>query len=60
MKTTTMRLSLLAAGVMLACGAVHADEKDTRAIAERLVDEHFQESTLTREQQIEELIPAYS
>lgn len=56
MKTTTMRLSLLAAGVMLACGAVHADEKDTRAIAERLVDEHFQESTLTREQQIEELM----
>ncbi|NWO56843.1 MULTISPECIES: ABC transporter substrate-binding protein [Chromohalobacter] len=56
MKHTTMRLSLLAAGVMLASGGLHADDQDTRAIAERLVDEHFQESTLTREEQIEELM----
>ncbi|MCP1366961.1 carbohydrate ABC transporter substrate-binding protein, partial [Halomonas sp. BBD48] len=56
MKPIRIRLSLLAAGVMLASGALHADENDTRAIAERLVDEHFQESTLTREQQIEELM----
>ncbi|MFG6178430.1 ABC transporter substrate-binding protein [Halomonas sp. THAF12] len=56
MKATTMRLSLLAAGVMLASGTLQADDHDARAIAERLVDEHFQESTLTREQQIEELL----
>ncbi|SEK42413.1 ABC transporter substrate-binding protein [Halomonas daqiaonensis] len=56
MKATTMRLSLLAAGVMLASGALHADNHDARAIAERLVDEHFQDSTLTREEQIEELM----
>ncbi|WP_404296857.1 ABC transporter substrate-binding protein [Halomonas sp.] len=56
MKATTMRLSLLAAGVMLASGALHADNHDARAIAERLVDEHFQNSTLTREEQIEELL----
>ncbi|MFO8046754.1 MAG: ABC transporter substrate-binding protein [Halomonas sp.] len=56
MKATTMRLSLLAAGVMLASGALHADNHDARAIAERLVDEHFQNSTLTRDEQIEELL----
>ena len=56
MKATTMRLSLLAAGVMLASSALHADNHDARAIAERLVDEHFQNSTLTREEQIEELL----
>ncbi|MBB3331054.1 glycerol transport system substrate-binding protein [Halomonas campaniensis] len=56
MKATTMRLSLLAAGVMLASGALHADNHDARAIAERLVDEHFQNSTLSREEQIEELL----
>ncbi|WP_069384299.1 ABC transporter substrate-binding protein [Halomonas caseinilytica] len=56
MKARTMRLSLLAAGVMLASGALHADDQDARAIAERLVDEHFQESTLSREEQIEELM----
>ena len=56
MKATTMRLSLLAAGVMLASPALHADNHDARAIAERLVDEHFQNSTLSREAQIEELM----
>ncbi|MGM0984134.1 MAG: ABC transporter substrate-binding protein [Pseudomonadota bacterium] len=56
MKATTMRLSLLAASVMLASGGLHADEHDARAIAERLVDEHFQNSTLSREEQIEELM----
>ena len=56
MKATTMRLSLLAASVMLASGALHADDHDARAIAERLVDEHFQNSTLSREEQIEELL----
>ncbi|MCA1770404.1 MAG: ABC transporter substrate-binding protein [Halomonas sp.] len=56
MKATTMRLSLLAAGVMLASSALHADNHDARAIAERLVDEHFQNSTLTREEQIDELL----
>ena len=33
-----------------------ADDHDARAIAERLVDEHFQDSTLSREEQIEELL----
>ncbi|MDN3522269.1 ABC transporter substrate-binding protein [Halomonas ramblicola] len=56
MKPTTTRLSLIAAGVLLASGALHADEHDARAIAERLVDEHFQDSTLSREEQIEELL----
>ena len=56
MKATKMRLSLLAASVMLASGALHADDHDARAIAERLVDEHFQNSTLSREEQIEELL----
>lgn len=56
MKAKTMRLSLLAAGVMLASPALHADDHDARAIAERLVDEHFQNSTLSREEQIEELM----
>jgi len=56
MKATTMRLSLLAAGVMLASSALHADNHDARAIAERLVDDHFQNSTLSREEQIEELL----
>ncbi|MGM0536981.1 MAG: ABC transporter substrate-binding protein [Pseudomonadota bacterium] len=51
-----MRLSLLAAGVMLASPVLHADDHDARAIAERLVDEHFQNSTLSREDQIEELM----
>ncbi|MGJ7461139.1 ABC transporter substrate-binding protein [Halomonas sp. MA07-2] len=51
-----MRLSLLAAGVMLASSTLHADNHEARAIAERLVDEHFQNSTLTREEQIEELL----
>ncbi|MGM0692402.1 MAG: ABC transporter substrate-binding protein [Pseudomonadota bacterium] len=56
MKAITMRLSLLAAGVMLASPVLHADDHDARAIAERLVDEHFQNSTLSREDQIEELM----
>ncbi len=56
MKAKTMRLSLLAAGVMLASPVLHADDHDARAIAERLVDEHFQNSTLSREEQIEELM----
>lgn len=56
MKPITTRLSLIAAGVLLASGPLHADDHDARAIAERLVDEHFQDSTLSREEQIEELL----
>ncbi|WP_148253844.1 ABC transporter substrate-binding protein [Aidingimonas lacisalsi] len=56
MKPTTTRLSLLTACVMLASGSLHAEEQDARAVAERLVDEHFQSSTLSREEQIEELM----
>ena len=50
------KLTTLAASLMLASGSLSADDHDARAIAERLVDEHFQNSTLTREEQIEELV----
>ncbi|WP_253939560.1 ABC transporter substrate-binding protein [Halomonas sp. THAF5a] len=56
MTAITIRRSLVAASIMLASTALHADNHDARAIAERLIDEHFQDSTLTREQQIEELL----
>ncbi|MDI5936027.1 ABC transporter substrate-binding protein [Halomonas kalidii] len=56
MKNNTMRTTLLASSLMLASGALYADAHDARAIAERLVDEHFQNSTLSREEQIEELL----
>ncbi|MGB8711891.1 MAG: ABC transporter substrate-binding protein [Onishia taeanensis] len=52
---TRMRLSVLAAGVMLASGSVHADNHDTQAVIDRLIDENFQHSTLSREQQAAEL-----
>ncbi|GGX95424.1 ABC transporter substrate-binding protein [Litchfieldella qijiaojingensis] len=55
MKATKMRLSLLAASMILASGSLHADEHDTRATIERLVDEVFPRSTLSREEQIAEL-----
>ncbi|SDL08688.1 carbohydrate ABC transporter substrate-binding protein, CUT1 family [Franzmannia pantelleriensis] len=56
MKHTRMKLTVLASSLMLASAALHADNHDARAIAERLVDEHFQNSTLSREEQIEELL----
>ena len=56
MKHTRMKLTVLASSLMLASAALHADSHDARAIAERLVDEHFQNSTLSREEQIEELL----
>ncbi|APX92588.1 ABC transporter substrate-binding protein [Halomonas sp. 1513] len=56
MKYTRMKLTVLASSLMLASAALHADNHDARAIAERLVDEHFQNSTLSREEQIEELL----
>ncbi|SDF73212.1 carbohydrate ABC transporter substrate-binding protein, CUT1 family [Onishia taeanensis] len=52
---TRMRLSVLAAGVMLASGSAHADNPDTQAVIDRLIDENFQHSTLSREQQEAEL-----
>ncbi|WP_136253030.1 ABC transporter substrate-binding protein [Onishia niordana] len=52
---TRMRLSALAAGVMLASGSVHADNHDTQAVIDRLLEEHFQQSTLSRDEQIAEL-----
>ncbi|MDI4639268.1 MULTISPECIES: ABC transporter substrate-binding protein [Halomonadaceae] len=52
---TRMRLSVLAAGVMLASGSAHADNHDTQAVIDRLIDENFQHSTLSREQQAAEL-----
>jgi len=56
MTAITIRRSLVAASIMLASASLHADNHDARAIAERLIDEHFQDSTLTRDQQIEELL----
>ncbi|RUR45014.1 ABC transporter substrate-binding protein [Vreelandella populi] len=50
------RLTTLAASLLLASGTLSAQENDARALAERLVDEHFQNSTLSREEQIEELM----
>ena len=50
------KLTTLAASLLLASGTLSAQEQDARAIAERLVDEHFQNSTLSREEQIEELM----
>ncbi|OJA04281.1 ABC transporter substrate-binding protein [Halomonas sp. QHL1] len=55
-RLTKFKLTTLAAGLLLASGTLSAQEEDTRAIAERLVDEHFQNSTLSREEQIEELM----
>ncbi|AVI63265.1 ABC transporter substrate-binding protein [Halomonas sp. GFAJ-1] len=56
MRNIPFQLTTLAAGFMLASGTLLADNHDARAIAERLVDEHFQNSTLSREEQIEELL----
>jgi glycerol transport system substrate-binding protein len=56
MKNNRLKLTFLASSLLLAAGSLQADSHDARAVAERLVDEHFQDSTLTREQQIEELL----
>ena len=56
MKNNRIKLTVLAASLMLASASLYADSHDARAIAERLVDEHFQNSTLSREEQIEELL----
>ncbi|MDP3535138.1 ABC transporter substrate-binding protein [Halomonas sp. M1] len=56
MRNIPFKLTTLAASFMLASGTLLADDHDARAIAERLVDEHFQNSTLSREEQIEELL----
>ncbi|MDX5976304.1 ABC transporter substrate-binding protein [Vreelandella alkaliphila] len=56
MRNNKFKLTTLAASLMLASGTLMADDHDARAIAERLVDEHFQNSTLSREEQIEELL----
>ena len=49
MRNNKFKLTTLAASLMLASGSLMADDHDARAIAERLVDEHFQDSTLSRE-----------
>lgn len=56
MRNNNFKLTTLAASLLLASGALMADDQEARAIAERLVDEHFQNSTLSREEQIEELL----
>ncbi|MCE9684457.1 ABC transporter substrate-binding protein [Halomonas alkalisoli] len=56
MKNKRIQLTAMAGSILLASAALHADSHDARAIAERLVDEHFQNSTLSREEQIEELL----
>ncbi|MDX5377496.1 MAG: carbohydrate ABC transporter substrate-binding protein, partial [Halomonas sp.] len=56
MKNNRIQLTALVGSLLLASGALHAQTDDARAIAERLVDEHFQNSTLSREEQIEELL----
>ncbi len=54
-KNNTMCLSVLASSLMLASGTLTASSHDVDAAIERWVDEVFQNSTLTREEQIEEL-----
>src|SRR5690554_7460261 len=56
MKNKRIQLTAIAGSLLLASTALHAQSEDARAIAERLVDAHFQNSTLTREEQIEELL----
>src|SRR5690554_5567177 len=56
MKNKRFHLTAMAGSLLLASAALHAQSDDARAIAERLVDEHFQNSTLSREEQIEELL----
>ncbi|MFN2411367.1 MAG: carbohydrate ABC transporter substrate-binding protein, partial [Halomonas sp.] len=56
MQHNNFKLTTLAASLLLASGTLMADDHDARAVAERLVDEHFQNSTLSREEQIEELM----
>lgn len=56
MKNNRIKLTYLASSLMLASGALQAASHDAREVAERLVDEHFQNSTLSREEQIEELM----
>jgi len=46
-------LSLVIAGVLLSSSQVYA--QDYRAAAEKALDEHFQRSTLSREEQLAEL-----
>ncbi|WP_409525684.1 ABC transporter substrate-binding protein [Nitrincola sp. MINF-07-Sa-05] len=52
-KNKMMRLSVLAAGIMLATVQVQADQY--RDAAERWLDSNFQRSTLSREEQLAEL-----
>lgn len=52
----TLRLSVLAGSLLIASSGLLASNHDARAVAERLVDEVFQNSTLSREEQIEELL----
>ncbi len=52
-KNKTMHLSVLAASVMIASGGLQA--QDTREVIEQWIDSEFQNSTLTREEQIAEL-----
>ncbi|MGQ4880444.1 ABC transporter substrate-binding protein [Billgrantia sp. LNSP4103-1] len=56
MKNKRIPMTAIAGSLLLASAGVHAQSDDARAIAERLVDEHFQNSTLSREEQIEELL----
>jgi glycerol transport system substrate-binding protein len=56
MKNKRIQLTAIAGSLLLASAALHAQSDDARAIAERLVDTHFQNSTLSREEQIEELL----
>ena len=55
MKSKKMMWSALAGGLLLTPGLLLADNHDTDAVIERLVDEVFVNSTLTREEKIAEL-----
>ncbi|GEK47982.1 ABC transporter substrate-binding protein [Halomonas pacifica] len=55
MKNKRLGLAIVASGLLIASGGAHAIDEQRRAVIERWVDEVFQDSTLTREQQIAEL-----
>ncbi|MBF8222237.1 ABC transporter substrate-binding protein [Halomonas sp. 328] len=55
MKNNRLGLAVVASGLLIASGGAHAIDDQRRAAIERWVDEVFQHSTLTREQQIAEL-----
>ena len=50
MKNKRIQLTAIAGSLLLASAALHAQTDDARAIAERLVDTHFKNSTLAREE----------